>query len=111
MKPEGLEVVRRAVREAVRAAKAAHPRDPAAQERHLRAAGWGKIADAREEGRREERERVRACFALAEDQTAPVATWIEERALSADRPEPDELARALVRARGDGRLPVVVEGW
>lgn len=111
MKSEARELVRSAVREAVREAKAAHPRDPGAQERHLRAAGWGNIADARASARRAERERIFACLELAEDRSEPVAEWIADRALSEDRPAPDELAREMVQARASGRLPVVVEGW
>lgn len=111
MRPEGLKVVRSAVREAVREAKAAHPRDPAAQEGHLRRAGWTKIADAHEEGRRRERERIMACHELAQDRSEPVASWLMDRAFSADRPSAEELARELVTARASGRLPVVVESW
>lgn len=110
MKPEAEEYLR-AARQAMARAREEYPGDPASQEELLRILGWPRLADAHAEGRREERERIRARVALAEDQTAPVAEWIEERALSEDRPSPDELAGELVQARGTGELPVVVRGW
>lgn len=100
MTDDPVRVLRERWQDALAAAKEVHPGDPASQEAYLLSQGWGSIARAYAEGRREERHRIRRCWRLREVVAGRDRDFVAERALSPDRPTAEELARELVGRSG-----------